>query len=87
MNFVFDFGSLQQKDEEKYIKNYIEFFLSKYSANGKDFNDMKNIIVKNIVECHKFIRENYDQSFISLRELKRFCIIFDYFGRFRVVKG
>ena len=43
---------------------------------GKD--DLIDTMVNSIVICHDFIRDLYDRSSVSLRELRRFRILFEY---------
>ena len=95
LNFVFDFGYLQPEDEKKYIVNTVKSLITTFQkegiiANIKD-NVLENIqkdnilenIQKDIVEsieiCHNYIREKYDKSSVSLREIRRFGIFFKYF--------
>ena len=86
LNFVFDFGSLEREDEKKYIKNTIISILDKIEAEGKikniDINQKTNLIneiIDTIVICHDFIREKYDKSSVSMREIRRFGIFYEYF--------
>ena len=86
LNFIFDFGSLQEKDEEKYIMNTIISILDKMQKDNiiTDINegDLKHIrddIIDSIVKCHNFIRGKYDQSSVSMREIRRFGIFLEYF--------
>ncbi len=49
--------------------------------NRKELN-LKEIIqeiIESIKICHDFIREKYDKSSVSLREIRRFRIFFEYF--------
>jgi len=78
--YVFSFGSINEEDEKKYI----------YSIIAKLFptDDEKNLheITKDaIFECHKYLREEYDPSVVSLREISRFskCVKFftEYFKK------
>ena len=81
LNFIFDFGSLQIKDEKKYIKNMVILILSKLKKDISD-NQIKNItdeIVDTIIISHNFLREKYDRSSVSLRDIRRFGIFFEYF--------
>ena len=85
LNFVFDFGNLQDEDEKKYIYNTIRALISKIE-NEKliegIFNNKNYIIetmINSIVICHNYIRELYDRSSVSMRELRRFGILFEYF--------
>ena len=86
LNFVFDFASLQKDDEEKYITNTIVSILDKIEKEGKinniEKNDkikLTNEIINCIVICHDFIREKYDKSSVSMREIRRFGIFYEYF--------
>ena len=38
--------------------------------------------IDSIVICHKFIREKYDKSSVSMREIRRFGIFFEYFIKY-----
>ena len=88
LNFVIDFGSLKKNDEEKYIFNTIQSMLTElnkkiiFDINEKDFNMLQKLIVQSISICHDFIRDLYDKSSVSLRELRRFGIFFEYFTNF-----
>ena len=72
MYYVFNFGSLTSKDEDKYIFSIL--------SNGfKDYNFEKGLIdiVKEIISiCHTYLRELYGDSIVSLREIKRFIKLF-----------
>ena len=90
LNFIFDFGSLQDADEKKYIVNTIIDILSRFKATIKNFDQIpqKDIdkiqkeIIESIVICHKFLRDKYDRSAVSLREIRRFGIFFEYFIKY-----
>ena len=86
LNFVFDFASLQPEDEKKYITNTIVSILDKIESEGKinninqnEKNILKDEIIESIVICHDFIRAKYDKSSVSMREIRRFGIFFEYF--------
>ena len=88
LNFVFDFGEVSEENEAKYIKSIIkksqlEFF-EKYrvrdnSYNQKDFDKIYELAIKMLISSHKFIREKNDVSSVSLREIRRFNIFFEFF--------
>ena len=92
LNFIFDFGSLKPEDEKKYITNTIIDIISRFKSKNiiKDFDkideeDLKTIkkkIIESIVICHDFMREKYDRSSVSLREIRRFGIFFEYFIKY-----
>ena len=89
LNFVFDFGSLRKKDEEKYIHNTIVSIIDNIKNNDliknisdEDLGKLIEIISDSIVICHDFIREKYDRSSVSMREIRRFGIFFEYFIKY-----
>ena len=90
LNFVFNFGNLNPKDEEEYIHNIIE------QSQKKIFNKYKekeNLNENNFIEIHKlakdliitaqnYIRDKNDKSSVSLREIRRFSIFFEFFFKY-----
>ena len=88
LNFIFDFGSLQPEDERKYIRNSIIDILTRFEkekkikCNKNDFEKIQEEIINCIIICHEFMRKYYDKSSVSLRELKRFGVFFDYFLKY-----
>ena len=86
LNFVIDFGIISQEDEKKYIINIIEKsqkeFFNKYKSNNykeNDFVKIYELAVNMIVESQKYIRNRNEVSSVSLREIKRFNIFFEFF--------
>ena len=74
MYYVFNFGSINDKDEEKYIKSIISDNFTKEEGVLKE--KTKDLIA----ECHKFLRENkFDPSEVSLREISRFSLCLKFF--------
>ena len=77
--YVFSFGSLQDKDEKKYIKSIIQKLFT------KEEKKLSELTTEAISKCHIFLRESFgnDPSIVSLREIARFktCVEFfeDYF--------
>ncbi len=86
INFVFNFGSLNEKDEEEYINKIISPCFNKIKENleitEEDFKDIKQITINSIVFSQNFIRNINDVSSVSLRELRRFIILFEWFIKF-----
>ena len=77
--YVFNFGSINEEDEKKYIYYIIEKLFN------EDESKMHEITKDAIFECHKFLRETFDSSIVSLRDISRFskCVEFfmDYFSK------
>ena len=87
LNFVFDFGNLNENDEKEYITNMIEEklkeFFDKYK-NDENINDnffikIHELAINLIVKSQKFIRDENDKSSVSLREIRRFIIFYEFF--------
>ena len=89
LNYVFDFGSLNKEDEEKYIENMIQEPIEKIFKNNckgilpidklNELNEIKTVAKNMIIEAQNFIREKNDISSVSLREIRRFVIFYEFF--------
>ena len=89
LNFVFDFGNLLPNDEEKYIRCIIKEIIQKIYYKGskpkeeKDEDEkikkLKNLASEMIIKAQNYIREFNDRSAVSLREIRRFNIFYEYF--------
>ena len=71
LNFVFDFGSVNNDDEKKYIKNMIEGIIKE--------KDLYELSTELIIIAQNFIRDNNDISSVSLREIRRFILFYKFF--------
>ena len=89
LNFVFNFGNLKKKDEEKYIESMAKNVTKLYFENHEINNEEKffcDQLIKLQIECisiaQNFVKENNDVSVVSLREVNRFLIFFKFFVKF-----
>ena len=74
MYFVFNFGSLQDEDESRYI----ESILINHFKNNKYYEIELIIILKAIIrKCHKYFRDIYGASSVSLRDVQRYNKLYD----------
>lgn len=73
MYYVFNFGSINEEDESKYIKSIISKHFNKDEEKLKE--ETKNVICS----CHKFLRKKFDLSVVSLREISRFSKCYKFF--------
>ena len=83
LNFIYDFGYLKQEDEKKYIQNLIDLFINDLKKKKENIDDnlfrtVARIMEESIDFSQNFIRENLGVSSVSLREIKKFFIIFEY---------
>ena len=81
INYIFDFGNIKEKDEKEYISTFVNRFLSDNFASGNAENYTKIFCMINdaVFETQKYIRNKSEISSVSLREIKRFIIFFDFF--------
>ena len=86
INYIFDFGSVKEEDEKEYIQKFINTFLNENFSKKNDTNYSKilDIIINAVHESQKYIRKNSEISSVSLREIKRFKIFFEFF--FKITK-
>ena len=89
LNFVFDFGNLTPQDEKNYIKYIIKDAINKKYYKEKvpkdendedeEFKKIKQLAGDMIIEAQNYIREFSDKSSVSLREIRRFNIFYEFF--------
>ena len=80
MNYVFSFGRLYDEDEKEYIYSIIEKWFDK----GEE--DLHEATKEVIFNCHKFLRDTFDPSVVSLREISRFTKIVKFFRLYFSIK-
>ena len=71
LNYVFDFGSLNPEDEKKYINSMVKETI-------KD-EKLYKLSTELIFEAQNYIREKNDVSSVSLREIRRFILFYNFF--------
>ena len=81
INYVFDFGNLRDEDEEKYIQKFVNSFMgTRFSkSNNVNYTNILDIICKAVYTSQKFIKKYSEISSVSLREIKRFKLFFEFF--------
>jgi len=80
LNFVFSFGALNPEDEKKYILSIIEKLFKKGEEN------LHEATKEVIFNCHKYLRDTFDTSVVSLREINRFVKIVEFFKKYFSIK-
>ena len=86
INYIFDFGNVKEEDEREYIEKFLNTFLNENFSKKNHYNYKKIIEIINeaVHSSQKYIRENSEISAVSLREIKRFKIFFEFF--FKITK-
>ena len=90
LNYVFDFGNLTPENEKKYIENMIEEPIERI-CNDNNIIELSRQYLKKfakdlIITSQNFIRDNNDKSSVSLREIRRFNIFFEFFCQYLTTK-
>ena len=83
LNFVFNFGSLKDKDEVKYIESMISEATKelsiKYNLGENEKKELIKFGTKCVNICHNYMKQNNDISIVSLREVNRYNVFFKFF--------
>ena len=79
--YVFSFGSVDEKDEKKYIYNIIEILFTKEEM------DLHSATTEAISQCHNYLRNKFDSSVVSLREITRFVKCVEFFKEYLTKKN
>ena len=84
LNFVFNFGNLKIEDEKKYIESMVsqnmKSLFKNYEKDALLFNHLLKIQIESISIAQNFMKENNDVSIVSLREVNRFLLFFNFFA-------
>ena len=93
LNFVFDFGNLSRIEEEYHIEYMIKevidkiYYKDEIPKEGKDEDEklkkLKNFARDMIITSQDCLR-NYCESDISLKEIKKFNIIYEFFYNYLI---
>ena len=78
--YVFNFGSINEEDEKKYIYYIIEKL---FTSEEKKLHEITR---EAIFECHKYLRVILGPSIISLREISRFIKLVIFFQKYFSIK-
>ena len=81
LNYVFDFGNLEPNDEKKYIQSIVEKPIKNYESNltKEQFTKIHSFATQLVYKAQNFIRNHNEISSVSLREIRRFNIFYEFF--------
>jgi len=82
LNFVFDFGAPSSEDIRRYISNLVLPILKKLISDNNCLNKIKKLTENAIFDSQEFIRNNLGISSVSLRDVRRWGIFFEWFCKF-----
>lgn len=78
LNFVWDFGQLSHEDQRSHIKSIVE---AEKAFKKAEYN---HILIRSILECHKYIKRIEHVSTISLRDVRRAITILKFLKKYVV---
>ena len=76
--YVLNFGSLDSDNERKYVENIFEYELSKIIENREELKKIHSLTVEAFVSSQQYIREKNGKESVSLREIRKFLIIYNF---------
>ena len=79
LNFVFDFLTPNEKDIKRYISNILTQILNNIIKDKNNLGKIKEVAEKAIFDTQEFIKNNFEISSVSLREIRRWGILFEWF--------
>ena len=79
--YIFSFGSINEIDE----KNYLHSIIGKLFT--KEEKILHEVTGDAISQCHRYLREMYDPSIVSLRDITRFSKCFEFFKNYFKIKN
>ena len=79
LNFVFDFGTPGKEDIKRYISSMVCQILQNLIDEHLLLSYVESIAKKAIFDAQEFIKNNFEISSVSLREVRRWGILFEWF--------
>ena len=90
MNYVLYFGNIKEKEEEQYIINMVTVTILKvckqYKLNEDNIQQHQKCAIEAIKFCHEHRRKYNDISSVSLRDIRRFIIIYEWYVNYLLIK-
>ena len=82
LHYVFDFGNLEKNDEKKYIESMVEEPIKRINKdllNEKEIKKIHKIVTIMILTAQNFTRDKNEISSVSLREIRRYNVFYEFF--------
>jgi len=81
LNFVFDFKTPEKEDIKRYISNIVSKTFKELPLDAELLPSQKieDTAINSLFNAHEFIKTQYDISSVSLREIRRWQILFKWF--------
>ena len=88
INYIFNLGNLTEKDEKEYASSIIEFSFNDFknlakkfgvNVNEENIKEEKTRIVDMIIFSQNYLKNKFDNSLTSIRDIKRFTNFYEWF--------
>ena len=76
--YVFNFGSLTEDAEKKYITGIVEAEINEYVKDKTKLEEIKAIMIKSFTTAQSFIRDINGKESVSMRETRKFMTIYKF---------
>ena len=76
--YIFNFGSLSQENEKKYITGIVEAEIDEFVKDKSILNDIKNLMIDAFIKAQSFIKEKNGNESVSMRETRKFMTIYKF---------
>ncbi|ORX43503.1 P-loop containing nucleoside triphosphate hydrolase protein [Piromyces finnis] len=78
LNFIFNFATPKNDDIIRYINTITSETIKKLNTTQDPLNEIKKIASNSIAKAHFFIKKEFDISSVSLRELNRWSVLYQW---------
>ena len=81
LEYVWDYGFLGQETEAKYIRTMLT-----RCEKFEEFDKVRDCMISLISKSHEYFRHHEDVSSVSLRDVARFCNLYNWFYKFILIR-
>ncbi len=76
--YIFNFGSLSEENEKKYITGIVEAEINDYVNDKNILNEIKQLMIDTFTTAQSFIKERNGKESVSMRETRKFMTIYKF---------
>ena len=76
--YIFNFGSLTEENEKKYITGIVEGEIDEYVNDKNLLPEIKKLMINSFTTAQSFIREINGKESVSMRETRKFMTIYKF---------
>ena len=76
--YIFNFGSLSEENEKKYITGIVEAEINDYIKNKNILDIIKKLMIDTFTTAQSYIKEKNGKESVSMRETRKFMTIYKF---------